>query len=84
MVLDYCNRGDLLNYLDQKARMTEEEARFVLCQIIIAIQHLHSQHIVYRDMKPENILIDSQSNCKLADFGLAKEGVMKNQNATSF
>jgi protein kinase/protein kinase A len=57
MVLDFCPRGDLALYLAQKVLLTEEEARFFICEMLLAIEHLHSLDIIYRDMKPENILI---------------------------
>jgi serine/threonine protein kinase len=84
MVLDYCPKGDLMDYIEQKVKMNEDQARFVMWQIILAIRYLHSHNIVYRDMKPENVLIDSENNWKLADFGLAKEGIEKLQIANSF
>lgn len=59
MVLDYCPRGDLALFLAQKVVLTEEEARFFICEILLAVEHLHSHDIIYRDMKPENILIGS-------------------------
>lgn len=60
MVLDYCSRGDLALFLAQKVILTEEEARFFLCEMLLAIEHLHSLDILYRDMKPENILISCE------------------------
>ena len=57
MVLDYCPRGDLALFLAQKAYLNEEDARFFICEMVLAIEHLHSLDIIYRDMKPENILI---------------------------
>ena len=83
MIIDYCPGGDLnfhiINYLFE-----EDEARFYIAELILAIEHLHKLNILYRDLKPENILISKDNHIKLADFGLAKEGVSDQQNTKSF
>jgi serine/threonine protein kinase len=52
--------------------MAEEDARFYLAEIILAIDTLHTMGIIYRDLKPENILLDQEGHIKLIDFGFAK------------
>lgn len=52
--------------------MSEKEARFWGCELILAIEHLHQKGYVYRDLKPENVLIDADGHVKLTDFGLSK------------
>ena len=74
MILDYCPIGDL-SYQIQINLFEEEEAKFYIAELILAIEYLHKKDIIYRDMKPENILIDEDGHIKLADFGLAKENV---------
>src|SRR5688572_11032145 len=73
--MDYCSGGDLALYLVKKGRLSENEARLLIAELIEAIEYLHSINIIYRDLKPENILLDNDGHIKLADFGLAKEGV---------
>lgn len=83
MVLDYCPGGDLAFYV-MKDVFEEDEARFFIAELVLAIEKLHSCNIIYRDLKPENILIDVEGHIKLADFGLAKEGISDNKVTTSF
>jgi serine/threonine protein kinase len=71
-VLEYCPGGELFTYVKKFKRMPEEIAKFYMIEILLAIEHLHSKNIIYRDIKPENILIDMEGHVKLADFGLAK------------
>ena len=52
--------------------MSEEFARFYFTQICLGMEHLHEKSIIYRDIKPENILLDSEGNVRIGDFGLSK------------
>ena len=72
LVLDYYRGGELMFHLKKKRKFTENETRFIICQITLALGHLHLNGFVYRDLKPENILLDDTGNCCLCDFGLCK------------
>lgn len=74
-VLDYCYGGELFNFLQKRGRLNEDEARFYASQLVLAIEHLHKHNIIYRDLKPENVLISDDGYIKIADFGLSKLGV---------
>uniref|UniRef100_A0A3Q3EBP3 Maternal embryonic leucine zipper kinase n=1 Tax=Labrus bergylta TaxID=56723 RepID=A0A3Q3EBP3_9LABR len=70
MVLEYCPGGELFDYIIAKDRLSEEETRVFLRQIVSAMAYVHSQGYAHRDLKPENLLIDEDHNLKLIDFGL--------------
>lgn len=73
-VADHIMFSSLLRYVS-RGRFSEERARFYSGEIILAIEHLHEHNIVYRDLKPENLLLDREGHIKLCDFGLCKEDV---------
>jgi serine/threonine protein kinase len=75
LIMDYYNGGELFYHLRKNKRFTENESRFYLGQIILAIEFLHKNKIIYRDIKPENIILDNKGYIKLTDFGLAKEDI---------
>jgi len=72
-VMDFISGGDLAFHLDQKGKFNEKEVRFITAEIVLALEHLHSCGIVYRDLKLENILLDKDGHICLTDFGLSKE-----------
>ena len=63
---------------------TEEDVKFYLAELALALDHLHSLGIIYRDLKPENILLDSEGHIKLTDFGLSKESIFDEKKTYSF
>jgi serine/threonine protein kinase len=72
-VLNFCNGGDLYYLLSRVKKFREAQARFYTAEIFSALQHLHSLGVIYRDLKPENVLLDGDGHIKLTDFGLSKE-----------
>jgi tRNA A-37 threonylcarbamoyl transferase component Bud32 len=75
LVLDYCPGGELFFHLSRCRRFPERVARFYAAELLLAIGHLHKRGIIYRDLKPENVLLDAEGHVKLGDFGLAKAGI---------
>ena len=73
MITEYCENGDLSQHLDQMQILDERLARFLTAELILGIEHLHERNVLYRDLKPDNILIDIDGHLRLADFGLAKD-----------
>lgn len=88
MVTDYCPGGELFFHLKKLRRFTEGMMRFYSAEIALALSHLHTHSIVYRDLKPENVLLDKNGHIKLTDFGLSKRvtsfalGTMEASTAT--
>eukprot|EP00746_Dinoflagellata_sp_MGD_P160927 gnl/MRDRNA2_/MRDRNA2_87896_c0_seq1.p1 gnl/MRDRNA2_/MRDRNA2_87896_c0~~gnl/MRDRNA2_/MRDRNA2_87896_c0_seq1.p1 ORF type:complete len:342 (+),score=57.34 gnl/MRDRNA2_/MRDRNA2_87896_c0_seq1:162-1187(+) len=74
-VLEYCAGGELFFHLSRAGRFSEWRCRFYASELLLAIGHLHEVDIIYRDLKPENVLIDTDGHVKLTDFGLSKEGI---------
>lgn len=73
LVMDYYPGGSLFVHLRKSKAFEEPKARFYAAQLFLAIAHLHSLHVMYRDLKLENILMDSMGNIAITDFGLSKE-----------
>ncbi|KAI0080609.1 cAMP dependent protein kinase [Panus rudis PR-1116 ss-1] len=72
MLLSYIPGGELFTHLRRAQRFTPDVTRFYLATIILALKYLHSFNIIYRDLKPENLLLDSRGYLRLTDFGFAK------------
>ena len=72
LVMEYLPGGDLMNLLIKKDILTENEAKFYISELILAIESIHNLDCIHRDIKPDNILIDCNGHIKLSDFGLAK------------
>lgn len=79
-VTEYYPGGDLFSLLDQSSCLSENSTRFYLSEIILAIEYLHKNNIIYRDLKPENVVLDLNGHCRLIDFGLSRDNVVPSDN----
>lgn len=75
LVMDYCPGGELSVHLQHAERFSEEVAVFYAAEIVLALEHLHRHGIIYRDLKPENMLLTASGHLKLVDFGISKFGI---------
>jgi len=73
--MDFINGGELFHHLSREKRFSEERAKFYAAQIVSGMSYLHLNGIIYRDLKPENLLLSAQGNIVMTDFGLSKEGL---------
>lgn len=83
LILDFLRGGDLFTRLSKEIMFTEEDVKFYLAELALALDHLHTVGVIYRDLKPENILLDADGHISLTDFGLCKEA-LDDQKAYSF
>ncbi|OJD39858.1 serine threonine protein kinase [Diplodia corticola] len=84
LILEYAQGGELFHHLAMERMFTEEVAAFYMAEMVLALEHLHrSVGVVYRDLKPENCLLDSEGHLLLTDFGLSKVAVDENDTCSS-
>lgn len=76
LIMDFVNGGELFYHLKRESRFSEERACFYAAECVLAVEHLHTHGIIYRDLKPENVLLDQEGHVKITDFGLSKLGMM--------
>lgn len=72
MLMELAPGGELFHYLRRAGRLSVDAARFYIAELVLALEYLHVHDIAYRDLKPENLLLDADGHLKLADFGFAK------------
>lgn len=82
--LDLCPGGDLFTLMRRCGPFTEDQARFYFSEVLLALEYLHSVDIIYRDLKPENVLLDQDGHIRLSDFGLSKKGLLPESGAKAF
>ncbi|XP_015240736.1 PREDICTED: ribosomal protein S6 kinase alpha-5-like [Cyprinodon variegatus] len=82
LILDYVSGGEMFTHLYQRDHFSEDAVRIYIGEIILALEHLHKLGIVYRDIKLENILLDSDGHVVLTDFGLSKEFLEEDKGRT--
>lgn len=71
LIMEFCNGGELFDYIVASGRVREREACRFFHQIIAGVEQIHRMNVVHRDLKPENLLLDEQKNIKIVDFGLS-------------
>lgn len=72
MLLEFVQGGELFSHLRRAVRFSADVSRFYAANIILVLEYLHNRNLIYRDLKPENLLLDSSGYLKVTDFGFAK------------
>jgi serine/threonine protein kinase len=72
MVIEYVQGGELYSHLRREVRFSDEKSKFYATEIVLAFSYLHGLKVIYRDLKPENLLITAAGHVKITDFGFAK------------
>ncbi len=81
-ILDLMNGGDLHYHLSQHGVFNENEMKFYAAEVILGLEHMHRRYIVYRDLKPANILLDEHGHVRISDLGLACDFSKKKPHAS--
>lgn len=80
--MEFVNGGELFHHIRKEGQFDEKRAAFYAAELILALDYLHEKGVIYRDLKPENVLLDADGHLRLTDFGLSKAGLEKTNNMT--
>ena len=82
--IEFVQGGDLLNLMNNRRKLPETDARFYTAELCLALNFLHSNGIIYRDLKLDNVLLAHDGHIKLTDYGMCKQGIKLGEKASTF
>eukprot|EP01104_Vermistella_antarctica_P004365 TRINITY_DN1482_c0_g6_i1.p1 TRINITY_DN1482_c0_g6~~TRINITY_DN1482_c0_g6_i1.p1 ORF type:complete len:488 (+),score=142.70 TRINITY_DN1482_c0_g6_i1:88-1464(+) len=82
-VMDFVNGGELFFHLQKDRQFSEERVRFYCAEIVLGLEYLHNCGVLYRDLKPENLLLTDDGHICMTDFGISKEGLVSDDDRTA-
>jgi len=82
-IMDFINGGELFYHLQKDKKFSEERARFYCAEIVLGLEYLHNSGVLYRDLKPENLLLTEDGHICMTDFGISKEGLASDNDRTA-
>ena len=83
LVSDLMNGGDLRYHIGKRIKFGQDQTRFIIACLVVALEYIHSKCIIHRDIKPENLVFDKNGVIKVTDFGIAKTFQRENSHETS-
>lgn len=84
LVIDFLNGGELFTYLKNENYFSEQRAKIYAAELVEALSYLHKNGVVYRDLKPENVLLDADGHIRITDFGLSRINLGRKEQTYSF
>jgi len=83
-VMDFVNGGELYSHLQREKKFPEPRVRFYCAEIVLGLEYLHSSGVLYRDLKPENLLLRDDGHICMTDFGISKQNITDDTRTTTF
>lgn len=83
-VMEYVPGGDLMTHIQEVRRFTQLRTKFYACEVLLALEYLHMNKVIYRDLKLDNILLCSDGHIKVADYGICKNNIAYGDLTSTF
>jgi len=81
-IMDFINGGEVFHHLSNEGSFSEERSKYYTAEIVLGLEYLHDHGVIYRDLKPENLLLNHEGHVVITDFGLSKEGMSDPESTT--
>jgi serine/threonine protein kinase len=82
--MEYVQGGDLMTHIQEVRRFSQLRTKFYACEVLLALEYLHMNKVIYRDLKLDNILLCSDGHIKVADYGICKDNIAYGDFTSTF